>query len=320
MDRVAGNGSHTPNPTDPTILQGITVLQESLRAACFRLMRPLARVLLRQGVTAHEFSTIADAAFVRAAEDVLREQHQDPSYSRISTITGIHRHAVSTLSGIAGQDSVGEFHSKDYQRNRIARVLTGWYESPEFTDDEGKPLVLPTEEPAPSFAELVRRYSGDIYPKIILDELLRVKAVRMTRDGRVRVMSRRYTLGGADPVALERLGETAQQLLSTLEFNLGAPEEKQFFHDSAVALHVAPEAVAMIRQLIARRGAIFLDDVEGALGQHELPAKALESGRPHVRAGVTLHLWVTPSPIESRVEDLAASTTEAAPAARRERA
>lgn len=280
------------------------MLQESLRAACFRLMRPLARVLLRQGVTAHEFGNIANAAFVRAAEDVLREQHQDPSFSRISTITGIHRHAVSNLSSIAGGDSVGELSGKDYQRNRIARVLTGWYESPEFTDKDGKPMMLPAEGPTPSFAELVRQYSGDIYPKIILDELLRVRAVRVTRDGRLRVMSRRYTIGGADPAAIEDLGDAARQLLTTLENNLGAPEDQRLFHDSAIALHVPPEAVAMLRALVVRRGQTFLDDMEGALAQHQLTPKAIESGKASVRAGVTLHMWVEPSPLESRIADL----------------
>jgi len=262
-------------------------------------------VLLRQGVTAHEFGNIASAAFVRAAEDVLREQGRDPSFSRISTITGIHRHAVSTLSSLAGVDSVGEFERKDYQRNRIARVLTGWYESPEFTDKQGKPLVLPVDGESPSFAELVREFSGDIYPKIILDELLRVKAVRTTRDGKLRVMSKRYTLGGADPESLEQLGDSARQLLSTLEYNLETTENQRLLHDSTVALNVPPEAVPLLRQLIARRATTFLDDLEGLMRQHELSAKAVDAGKPHLSAGVTLHMWVDPSPIDSRIADLA---------------
>ena len=275
-------------------------------------MRPLARVLLRQGVTAHEFGNIANAAFVRAAEDVLREQNQDPSFSRISTITGIHRHAVSTLSSLAGVDSVGEFESKDYQRNRIARVLTGWYESPDFTDKDGKPLILAVDGPSPSFSDLVREFSGDIYPKIILDELLRVKAVRTTRDGKLRVMSKRYTLGGADPESIEQLGDAARQLLSTLEYNLETDENQRLLHDSTFAMKLPPEAIPLLRQLIARRASTFLDDLEGLLRQHEISTKAADAGRPHVSAGVTLHMWVEPSPIESRIADLAKSIDEEA--------
>jgi hypothetical protein len=262
---------------------------------CRRLCLPLARILLRQGVTAHEFGRIADRAFVAAAVEVLTAKQQEPSYSRIATLTGLNRHAVAALAEAAA--APGEpAQPKHYQRNRLSRVLSGWFDSPAYTDAEGKPRVLPLEGPAPSFAALVRQFSGDIYAGIILDELLRVKAVRMTRDGRLRALSRRFTAAGADPDALRHLGAAARDLLATLEHNLSAGAEEAFFEDSALSANLPPEAVPLLRQMIARRGAAFLEDVEGWLAQHERPAAEVAAGAPTVRAGVAVHMVAAAEP------------------------
>ena len=172
-----------------------------VRSALALLLRPLARMLLRQGITAHEFTAVANASFVDAAEDVLKEQGKEPNFSRISSLTGLHRHAVSDVANTRSAATGERPAQKHYQRNRLARVLAGWFESPDFTDRDGRPRLLPFDGPHPSFTSLVKKFSGDIYPRIILDELLRVKAARMTRDGMVRAVSRRFSTGGADPDA-----------------------------------------------------------------------------------------------------------------------
>src|SRR5262245_44042544 len=99
-------------------------------AACLRLLRPLARIMLRHGLSTYDFSRIANIAVVQGAGDILREQGKPVSFSRVSAITGLHRHVVSDIvnSQVAGPPDLGR--DKDYRRNRLARVLTGWYENP----------------------------------------------------------------------------------------------------------------------------------------------------------------------------------------------
>ena len=184
-----------------------------------------------------------------------------PSFSRVSTITGLHRHVVSDIVKSADANKPSLEADKDYQRNRLARVLSGWFESPEYTDDEGRPRVLPVEGPEPSFAGLVRSFSGDIYPKIILDELLRVGAVRVLKDGTVRALARRYTLGGADAAALEQIGTAARDLFCTLEHNIAVPIENRLFDDSVVSVRLNSAAIPLLRQMLHRRGESFLEDV-----------------------------------------------------------
>ena len=255
--------------------------------ACLRLLRPLARIMLRHGLSTYDFSRIANIAFVRAAGDILREQGKPVSFSRVSAITGLHRHVVSDIvnSPSAGaQDSSVE---KDYRRNRLARVLTGWFESPRYTDSDGRPLLLAVDGPEPSFATLVHAFSGDIYPRIILDELLEVGAVRVLKDGSVKALSRRYSSGGAEPAAIQHLGIVARDVFNTLEHNLANPADQRHYDDTVVSLKLDRAALPLFRRLLRQRGAAFLEDVEGWVAEHE-KSDAAES----VRAGVTVQMFV----------------------------
>ena len=264
-----------------------TGTQSAIVGACIRLLRPLARIMLRHGLSTYDFARVANFAFVQAAGDILREQGKPLSFSRISTITGLHRHVVSDIVNSEEAKAADLTAEKDYQRNRLARVLAGWFEDPGYTDTEGRPRVLPIDGPEPSFETLVRAFSGDIYPAIILDELQRVGAVRQLKDGSLRVVSRRYTLGGADPVAIEHLGSAARDVLCTLEHNMSAPAESRLFEDSVVTATLDRASIPLFRLLLRQRGAAFLEDIEGWVSEHEKP-----DSKDPVRAGVIVQMIV----------------------------
>jgi hypothetical protein len=244
--------------------------------------------MLRHGLSSYDFTRMANIAFVRAARDILREQGKPVSFSRVSAITGLHRHVVSDIvnsAQVAGADADGE---SAHRRNRLARVLRGWFEDPAFTDEEGLPRVLSFDGPAPSFVSLVRTFSGDIYPRIILDELMEVGAARVQRDGSVRAITRRYAAGGAEPADIEHLGSTARDVFTTLEHNMSGPPESRHYDDSVVAIALDRAALPLFRRLLRQRGAAFLEDIEGWVSEHERPA-----GTPGtVRAGVVVQMFV----------------------------
>ena len=257
-------------------------------------LQSIATLLLRQGVTAHEFAQWSNEAFVRAAIALLREQGADPSFSRISAMTGLHRHAVSAMLGGADGSRPTEMQTKEYQRHRLARVLTGWFEDPEFTGPDGRPLFLPPDGPSPSFAELVRAYSGDIYPGIILEELLRVGAVRQRKDGSLEARSRRYVIGGSDPASLKHADVVASDIFRSLEHNVSASEELRRFEDSAIAENLSPDVIPRLSRLLERRAAAFLDDLEGWLEDAD-KAPERDGRASGVRAGVRVIMVVDPS-------------------------
>lgn len=276
--------------------ESLTQTESALAAACLRLLRPLARIMLRHGLSSYDFSRIANIAFVRAAGDILREQGKPVSFSRVSAITGLHRHVVSNIVNSPEVDARDPAIDKDYRRNRLARVLAGWFESPQYTDAEGRPLLLPVGGPDPSFASLVRAFSGDIYPRIILDELLEVGAVKELKDGSIRAVARRYTAGGAEPAAIQHLGSTARDVFSTLEHNLAREPEARLYDDAVVSVRLDRAALPLFRRLLRQRGASFLEDVEGWVSEHE------RADSPDaVRAGVIVQMFVD-SEFENREE------------------
>ena len=254
----------------------------------------VAKALLRHGVTAHEFARWAETAFANAAVDLLTAQGTDPSFSRVSAITGIHRHAVSAILGGSTGNRSGDTTSKEYQRHRLARVLSGWFEDPAFTNEEGHPVALPMDGPGPSFSELVRAYSGDIYPGIILDELLRVGAVQRASDGKLLAVSRRYTTGGADEAAISHADVVIADILRTMAHNMEAPPSERLFEDSAIAVNLPPDAVARLARLLERRATAFLDDLEGWLEGVEPVSQDTPSKAGTVRAGVRVVMVVDP--------------------------
>jgi len=247
--------------------------------------------MLRHGLSTYDFSRIANIAFVRAAGDILNEQGKPVSFSRVSAITGLHRHVVSDIVKSSEAEGTDSSNDKDYRRNRLARVLTAWYESPRYTDEEGRPLVLPGDGPEPSFASLVHEFSGDIYPGIVLDELMEVGAVVVQADGSIRALARRYTSGGAEPAALQHLGSVARDVFSTLEHNLANPPERRHYDDSVVTLHLDRDALPLFRRLLRERGAAFLEDIEGWVAEHEKP-----KAKGAVRAGVIVQMFVDEEP------------------------
>ena len=245
--------------------------------------------MLRHGMSSYDFSRIANIAFVRAAADILNEQGKPLSFSRISTITGLHRHVVSDIVNSPAETAPGSDSEKDYRRNRLARVLTGWFESPAYTDADGRPRVLAIDGPEPTFSSLVRSFSGDIYPRIILDELIAVGAAKLLKDGSVRALNRRYTSGGAEPAALQHLGSTGRDVFNTMEHNLSTPPEERLYDDTVVSVHLDRAALPLFRRLLRQRGAAFLEDIEGWVSEHEKPGK-----NETVRAGVMVQMFVDP--------------------------
>ena len=104
-------------------------------------------------------------------------------------------------------------------------------------------------------------------------------------------MARRYTLGGADAAALQQIGSAAHDLFSTLEHNIATPSDGRLFDDTVVSVRLDSAAIPLLRQLVQRRGASFLEDVEGWISERET-----DSESESVRAGVMVHMFVDQEP------------------------
>ena len=193
-------------------------LREQLTKAYRRLLSPLIRILVRNGVTATETCELVRQVFVDAATS---KEFQLPgrrlSDTRVAILTGLSRKEVHRLRHEDSTIKAGT------NLSRVGRVIAGWNQDPDFTGPYGLPLPVPFEdEPhvdAPSFSELVRRHSGDMAPRAMLDELLRTGLAEMDDDGFIRNTGRTYIPSKLDPAAVERLGRVVGRIADTLDFN-----------------------------------------------------------------------------------------------------
>jgi hypothetical protein len=133
---------------------------------------------------------------------------------------------------------------------------------------------------------LVREYSGDIYPGIILDELIHVGAVRIREDGLIEALSRRFTSGGLDDASVEHACIVAADILRTVEHNMKAASGDRLYEDSAISLQLPPEAIPRLARMLEQRATAFLDDFEGWFSELQQEATGASETGKTVRAGV----------------------------------
>ncbi len=194
--------------TDPST----SVLTQALR----QLLRPLVRILLRQGIAFDSVSEVLKQAYVDVAEKEFGLAGKKQTVSRISTITGLTRKEVTRIQQLDELDLA----VLNQQFNRAARVIMGWISDANFTDSQQQPLALRLDAGPQSFNELVKRYSGDIPPGAIADELLRVGAIEQTQDGKVRLVQRAYVPQLDISEKLKILGSDVSDLINTIDHNI----------------------------------------------------------------------------------------------------
>ena len=137
---------------------------DALGIAVRRVLRPLVRILLRNGVPARAFIEHAKKVYVEVALNEFALSDRKPSLSHASVITGLTRKEVSRLAVVEEDSDASD--AKNY--NRATRVVRGWVRDRKFRDRRGQPASLPVEGDR-SFSEVVRRHSGDMPARAVLD-------------------------------------------------------------------------------------------------------------------------------------------------------
>jgi Family of unknown function (DUF6502) len=253
----------------------------ALTAAVSAILRALAKVLLRHGVSYHAFADLAKRAYIQTAGDEFGIPGRKVSGSRISVLTGLTRKEVQKLneSDIAPDSEALERY------NRAARVVSGWIRDPEFIDQAGNPLELAMDGPKSSFAELVRRHSGDVPPRAILDELLHVGTVEKMQDGRVKLVGRAYIPRASDSDKLAILGADVADLIKTIDHNLTNIDLPRF-QRKLMYDNLPKEAVGKFRDLSAARAQGLMEYLDSWLSQHDRDVNPASEGTGRMRAGL----------------------------------
>lgn len=235
-------------------------VKDHLRRALALMFKPLVRLLIAQGVTHAELSETAKEVYVETA---LRHFETDGrvNKSRVAILTGLTRKEVKNVIDRALGSS-----DREKTHSRPARVLTGWFSDPKFQGPYGIPLELTYEnssDDAPCFVDLVRRYSGDMAPRQMLNQLVESGAV-VEVDGRYKAVSRIFLHSKLSPMVIQRLGKVGYRVFSSAARNIDRQAEDASHFDRMVFADegCSEEVIELFNEFIKTRGQEFLEELD----------------------------------------------------------
>jgi hypothetical protein len=271
-------------------------LKRAVRLAVLRLLGPLARLLLEVGIGVGEFTSMAKVAYVRAAREQDAERSgagRRPNATRIAVLTGLTRPQVTAI--LAAGD--GELPSSDRGRQRAERVLAGWWNDPDFQDELGRPAPLPERGARRSFAVLCERYSGEPQQQAraaIRDELMRVRAVRRMRDGRLEAISRTFATVRWDPEGGLAIGEELADHCEALLGNLKNPTRPRLVR-RVINTQLDPRYAPVLIRDLEQQANTMADAMDDALND---PLHSATSSDGALRVGIGLYIIEGPAQTE----------------------
>jgi hypothetical protein len=265
----------------------MTAPEQALSAAAVRILRALVRILLRYGMSFDGFTEVAKRVYIDVATKDFTIPGRKQSISRISTLTGIYRREVSRIMELPIIDD----EEIIARHNRAARVIGGWLHDPDYSDADGQAIALKLAGDKPSFTHLVRKYSGDIPTRAILDELTRVSAVEQDKDGAIRLLSRGYVPkhGEADMIGI--LGTDVTDFISTIDHNLQHESSDSRLQLKVVYDNLPQEAIEEFQALASKRGRDLLEEFNVWLAERDRDANPDSAGTGRVRAGLGVYYF-----------------------------
>ena len=239
-------------------------IESKLMDAARRILYPLVRILLRNGIPSDALTELVRKTYVDVAEAEFQIDGKKQTTARISVITGLNRKEVARLRGVPA------LTDEDQKRwNRAAKILGAWLRDPEFQDRKGDPLDLAFDEGKPSFAQLVKKHSGDMQPKAIADELLRVGAIELAA-GRYRMTTRGY-VPAQDPESIaEILGIDTAEFIETVDHNMQAGPDDKLFQLKVLSDNVPVKYVDEFNAYSRRLARPVLEELNRWLAERDL--------------------------------------------------
>ncbi len=286
-------------------------VKKGLLAAYSKLLRPLIRILLRNGVTYAEFSEVAKTVFVTTAAREFRVPGKKMSKARIAIVTGLTRKEVQRLSSTNLEE---RFNFKT-NLSRIGRVLSGWHTDPDFTGPYGMPLEIRYDSAISNdstFVRLVQQYSGDMTPRAMLDELLRVGAVVETDQNWFKAIRREYVPQTLAPDFLERVGRGIHDFIHTVEENLQKKGDQlgRFERTVRPAGGMTEQNLKSFDQYVRLKCQALLEDIDNWLNKLDEPD--VKKGEKVIHTGVGIYHFVVKDDVEDvRIKDLLENRSEA---------
>jgi len=245
-----------------------------LFASILRLMRPMVRILLRNGIAYGSFSELVRKVYVDVAFADFAPEGKKQTVSRISALTGLTRKEVKRLLELDTPDDA----ASQERFNRGIRVISGWVHDQRFLDADGKPLELPVDGKPKSFALLVKEYSGDIPTRAMLSMLEEAGSVRLAGD-KVRLVRHAF-VPGSDPLdKIQVLGTDVAELIATIDHNLTAGPDKLLFQRKVAYDNIDPAALPKLKKMTFTKAQALLEQLDRQYASNDLGEEVADSSK-----------------------------------------
>lgn len=257
----------------------------TLFASIARILRPLARLMIANGITLPGAVEMLKEAYVDVASRDFPLGDAPPTDSRVSLLTGVHRKDVKRLRG--GSRRAGAAPTDSL--NVLSEVVTRWATDRRYLGRDGRPKPLPRAAAGNrlDFDSLAYGISSDLKPRPILDELLRLGVVG-EEDGRLVLNVEAFVppRGGDEKDFF--LGENAGDHLAAGVHNLlgGAPP---FLDQAIYSDDLSPESANELLHLSREQWSAVLKALVRRTAELESRDKA--AGRATERVNVGMYFY-----------------------------
>jgi hypothetical protein len=264
-------------------------IRSQLLYALRRVLRTLARQLIRAGIRFEEFAELARGVYVETAiRDCI--EPKVPSRGRIAGVTGLTRKQVDTYI-----ENDGALPLVDPALMVMAamaiEVLHKWHSTPEYAGPYGIPLELQFDTPPERcIRSLVSLVMPTADPRAALEELLRIGAIVPSGDMHFRAASRTLVMPSLQ--LIEHFGTTLSRMAATLEYNMDHRNsakrlERYVSADQGLPAELIPEFEKFARN----RALDFLIELDNWLAPY-VSDEAESADR--VETGVNVFLYADP--------------------------
>lgn len=239
-------------------------LQQALNISATKILRPLIRIMLRNGVSCGSFEELVRKAYIDEAFALGSDRQTKTTISSVSAQTGLSRKEVKRLKELDGTNQ----DTSKQKYNRATRVISGWTNDQNFIDPAGQPKALKLSEGASSFATLVKLYSGDITPKAMLDLLMEAECVQ-TENDLVHLIKLAYLPGKDSPEVAFILGNDTHELIQTINHNMVTGDHNKRFQRKVSTTKLSKTATQEFQHISAKHAQALLEELDGWLSEHE---------------------------------------------------
>lgn len=276
-------------------------VRRHLIGAARSILRPLVRQLIAHGVPFPAFSRLAKEVYIEVATRHFALPFKKQTDSRVALVTGITRKEIGQVRRAPRRVAAAERHEHALPVRAVGR----WTSEPAYLGADGRPRSLPyeTEGGRPSFSDLVAELGGDVSPRAVLDELVRVGAAAVSPHGDVRLRHRAYVPARDVEAKLAMLGRDAAELIGALAHNVDHPDEEAFLQRKVFYDNVGSRALPEVRRLVRERGEEFALALNRLLADFDRDRNPNAPGGDRMRAVVGVYYFEEEGPAGEETED-----------------